>query len=112
MHFSTGREVVPLQGGLSNRQNKKLRDFNQALPQELVDREGTESKLRFAHLRTAAAAHVRRATRTVCCRRAIFELGNCIVTCAAQRYTDRVPNNSNENYSSMCLDRVGLFGQC
>ena len=83
MHFSTGREVVPLQGGLSNRQNKKLRDFNQALPQELVDREGTESKLRFAHLRTAAAAHVRRAARTVCCRRAIFELGNCIVTCAA-----------------------------
>ena len=59
MHFSSGREVVPLQGGLSNRQNKKLRDFNQALPQELVDREGTESKLRFAHLRTAAA-YVRR----------------------------------------------------
>ena len=90
MHFSTGREVVPLQGGLSNRQNKKLQDFNQALPQELVDREGTESKLRFAHLRTAAAAHVRRATRTLRCRRAIFELGNCIVTCAAPIYTSQV----------------------
>ena len=85
-----------MQGGLSNRQNKKLRDFNQALPQELVDREGTESKLRFAHLRIAAA-------RTVCCRRAIFELGNCIVTCAAQRYTHGVLQTIQMKLILLCV---------
>ena len=41
------------------------------------------------HTLLRTAAHVRRAARTVCCRRAIFELGNCIVTCAAQRYIYR-----------------------